>query len=367
MSKVTLLAPGCFSPGVQPIADEPFSDQNTVAAGATVSPAPTNNHAEVLVTDTKSVEQSLFSVFGLPPPSLGAIPAAALYTSTEGNPSVCAVPVHLQADKDNARLVPPEALAIEEAESAMLVQAFNNLVNDDGLVLTAHNALHWILTGQAAESLDTWPYHTVANGRVAAFLPRDPANAAWRTLMTESQMLFHAHPVNEKRLKLGKLPINAIWFWGGATWPSAVANEHTALYASDDFTRLFAQKLGFECKDLQEAQNVITALQTVEPLKNNNSVTAFDDPTAIVIVDMSIYKAWLSADANADAAARAALIQHWIEPLQQAVAEEKIKKFVLDGCEGQALLETSAQATVSSNKSTVLQRLNKLLRRRGYK
>ena len=60
---------------------------------------------------------------------------------------------------------------------------------------------------------DTWPAHTVANGKIADYLPRDAEAGDWRRLMTEVQMLFHAHSVNIERANQQKLPINAMWFF----------------------------------------------------------------------------------------------------------------------------------------------------------
>ena len=140
--------------------------------------------------------------------------------------------------------------------------------------------------------------------------------------MTEVQMLFHSHPVNEQRIARRTLPINAIWFWGGAKPPAEVAKRNATVYADDSFSIGLAAH--YHLKRLSLADFNVAELTA--------------DATA-VIVDLSIYTAWLSGEADAVQRTKDHLNQHSVEPLRQALADGVIDRFVLDGCEGQAIEE----------------------------
>ena len=69
---------------------------------------------------------------------------------------VCADPVHLLADKDNARLVPSVALDIQDAEAIDLIDSLNDLIRPDGLNVVKGHHGQWFLTGMDASALDSW-------------------------------------------------------------------------------------------------------------------------------------------------------------------------------------------------------------------
>jgi len=59
----------------------------------------------------------------------------------------------------------------------------------------------------------------------------------------------------------------------------------------------------------------------------------------VVVVELGVYTAWLRGDYAAFQTAKQALHEDWITPAQQAVANGLCNRFVLDGCEGQAIVE----------------------------
>ncbi len=69
------------------------------------------------------------------------------------------------------------------------------------------------LSGMDASQLESFPPSFLANRNASAYLPDGEDSGQLRRLMTELQMLLHAHPVNEERERLGKLPVNSLWFW----------------------------------------------------------------------------------------------------------------------------------------------------------
>jgi hypothetical protein len=133
-------------------------------------------------------------------------------------------PVHLQVMRDHAVVVPVEPSA-QEAEA--LIAAVNGHFPE--MQLTACDPSRWC--ARVAEGTFVGGAPALESAGMAAEPPREAAN-----LLTEIQMLLHAHPVNEAR----EVPINSLWLWGGgraprtarAPWQSVSANDPVALGAA---------------------------------------------------------------------------------------------------------------------------------------
>jgi len=302
-----------------------------------VESEPDVNDAQAIATDTQAYEQALAQAFSQTVPEMGSLPVA-LYQFPidigEKVPEhcVCVELVHLQADKDNARLIPEKALQISEEESSELVGAVNRLVNPDGLTLRRGSGGRYYLSGMPATALDTWPAHAVANGQIANYLPRQSAAGDWRRLLTEVQMLFHGHPINVTRNELQKLSINGMWFWGGNQSSRLSPVTGIGLVADDVYSQGLARAL-----ELDSLSSSANSWSSVEQHFSGHELIR-----DIVIVDHNTYDAWLSADHRALSKAKQQLQQQWIKPIQQAVSDGLVSEFKLDGCEGQAIVERQA-------------------------
>jgi len=321
-ARITLIAPGCFSSLAH--ADAPES------RSAPADSVPELNDSSVMKSSSRSYEQALAVVLNQPIPELGALPVAQyrfLFDTDKKAPPhcVCAELIHLQADKDNARLLPMQSLNVTDDEANQLIEALNNLIRDDGLELIRTKNNHYYLTGMPANELDTWPAHAVANGKIADYLPRKSEAGDWRRLMTEAQMLFHAHPVNVVRANANQLPINGIWFWGGMQAPAPALTDSVVLVATDAFTCGMAKTV-----------NVIA--------QHPDDFDWTQWQSDVIVVDLSVYEAWLRGDHAALQKAKQVLHEQWVMPAQKAVANGVCGEFMLDGCEGQAILEKAKQA-----------------------
>jgi len=317
-ARITLIAPGCFSE-LAPTDEGPISAND----GESV---PELNAVRVVETGTNAYEQALLATLHQDVPMLGDLPIAAhrfLIDADKKSPSdcVCVQLIHLQADTANARLRPMQALGITNEESDALVGALNDLIRDDGMEVIRTNAMHYYLLGMDASELDTWPAHAVANGKIADYLPRKANAGDWRRLVTEVQMLFHSHPVNQARVSKGQLPINGMWFWGGRAAPAYKPVDNVELVTNDAYAEGLAKVLGIEPLSLDDTQWTNNAQE-------------------LVVLDLGAYEAWLSGDIDGLHRAKQQLNERWILPAQQAVASGQCDEFVLDGCEGQAIVET---------------------------
>lgn len=322
---ITLLAPACFAMLAEP--DSPAVSDSTESVNIDT------NDAQARETATQCYEHALMNALGQGADTPGELPIAqhryASDTNTEApEHCVCAEMVHLQADTSNARLFPQTALDLSSEDVEHLVRSVNDLVGADGLTLSRLDNGNLYFTGMPASYLDTWPAHALASGKVANYLPRHTEAGDWRRLLTEVQMLFHAHPVNEARVAEQKLPINAMWFWGGQKMPAYSPVADTTLYACDEFSCGLAAAMQIECISAMSADQQWTTKSA-----------------RVVVVELSVYAAWLNGDVVALKKAKQALHEQWIEPAQKAVASGSVTEFVLDGCEGQSIVETPVSPT----------------------
>ncbi|SES76487.1 phosphoglycerate mutase [Methanococcoides vulcani] len=67
---------------------------------------------------------------------------------------------------------------------------------------------------------DCTPPHDVIGGEMMDHMPKGEGSDVLCRLIEESMPILENHSVNEKRIKEGKSPANAIWFWGQGYAPS---------------------------------------------------------------------------------------------------------------------------------------------------
>jgi len=151
-TQISLIAPGCFSTLANTSESDSLRDP--------VESVPEPNDSSVIASSVRAYEQALAKFLHQPIPELGALPVA-----------------QHRYLFDTGKKAP-----------------------HDGLEVLRTTPNNYYLTGMPASELDTWPTHAVANGKIADYLPRKTAAGDWRRLMTEVQMLFHAHPVNIARV-----------------------------------------------------------------------------------------------------------------------------------------------------------------------
>ena len=71
---------------------------------------------------------------------------------------------------------------------------------------------------------------------ISEALPAAADAPALRRLSAEIEMWLHEHRVNQARVKRGRLPITALWFWGGGVARAGVGFEPGPLATQDEDT-----------------------------------------------------------------------------------------------------------------------------------
>lgn len=212
---LTLICPGLFGPidlksrglAPTPALDRLLSRADGIAAGP------------------RDPLETLAGAFGLVRAAGADLPSAALCLLADA-PDLAqsgfwlhADPVHLRPDRDRLLLFGGPALGIHEDEATALADAFNAHFRADGLVLAAPRPDRWYLRVPGRPDLRTRPLYAVAGGPVEGLLQTGSDARLWARWQTETQMLFHAHPVNAVREDTGRPTLGGLWVWGGGSLP----------------------------------------------------------------------------------------------------------------------------------------------------
>jgi len=124
--------------------------------------------------------------------------------------------VHMAAGMDDVRLSRIEAL--DEAAEAELLAAIRPVLS--------MASFDWLTARQEALPLQHFLWcerpldlvtHAPRQGfttRSYSVMPQGAHGGQLRRIMTELQMVLHPHPLNARRERQGRLPVNALWLWG---------------------------------------------------------------------------------------------------------------------------------------------------------
>jgi hypothetical protein len=112
--------------------------------------------------------------------------------------------------------LPAAALAISPDEAESLAHAFGGTFGADGLRLEVARPERWYLAWErGAPQAELWQGFSGPAGSLGVEDRPAPAEPGLRRLMSEAEMLFHAHPVNVGRRERGLPTIAGIHPWGG--------------------------------------------------------------------------------------------------------------------------------------------------------
>ncbi len=144
-------------------------------------------------------------------------PALALESGLTGASSgawCIAQPVHLAAGLDHLRLAPLAQAALTEEDARALGELVSSHFATDDLTVAAFVEGAWLLRFAGSIDCSTQPPDAVVGHNVHDFMPAGRDGARIRSLMNEIQMLLHEHPVNQRRERARRLPVNGWWLWG---------------------------------------------------------------------------------------------------------------------------------------------------------
>jgi hypothetical protein len=149
------------------------------------------------------------------PATVAAAASRASAADATGRMVWLATPVHLVAGLSSVHLDPRGLLQVELDVRRELAAEFNKVFAESGFQLEALASAGFLLTGPRIEESDTVEPARVLGASITEVLPETSSAPTLRRLVAEMEMWLHDHPVNARRARQGRLPISALWLWGG--------------------------------------------------------------------------------------------------------------------------------------------------------
>jgi len=171
-------------------------------------------------------------------------------------------PVHLQADIDSALLTPGADLNISEAEAEAFCQSLNQHFAEDGLTFLVLNNNRWFVSSREEIKLETTSLLDATGRNINYLLPAGEDAVRWKQLLTEAQMLLHAHELNANREYTGLASINSLWFHGSGQLVDQQGGDNKAainhVCSNDDLLKGFSRFIKCEHMALPDSVNAYT-------------------------------------------------------------------------------------------------------------
>lgn len=219
----------------------------------------------------QSVEAALCAAFGVS--AQNDLPIAAItarYDGLQAGYWLRADPVHLQLQRDQMLL---SQTSLSSDEARQFCASLNDYFAQQNISFYAPHPQRWYVRVNSLPDMQSTPISEVINCNVRAALPRGKEAAHWHQVFNESQMLLHAHPLNEQREMCGEPTINSLWLWGaGDSQPlknnyayassDEIMMEMFALAAATPYRKLNGQWQGQEGTQLLLCDGLRAALQT---------------------------------------------------------------------------------------------------------
>jgi hypothetical protein len=201
-------------------------------------------------------------------------PVAALTRDLDANDAagstwLRADPAFVQPDVNGARMLAHgEALELAAEDAAQLLPALKPLFGDAGFPIDAPHPSRWYLRLPPDAVLPEFaPPEDVLGDDLFEHLPQGDAGRRWRALLTEAQVLLHAHPWNAQRLRAGKPSVNSLWFWGAGRLPDFVRTPYRQIKGGEPLLRALAKAAGIGAGEAGENVDALVDLRHVRSLE----------------------------------------------------------------------------------------------------
>ena len=228
---------------------------------------------------------------------------------------LCATPVHLETRRNALVLSDPAALAISAAESSAFATTLAEHLREENILLHAPQPGTWFLSDASTPTMTTSSLGSAIGRDVRTLLPQGKDSQRWHRILTEMQMLLHAHPLNDAREARGLPTVNSVWLWGGGTLPAPVPQPFATVWSDDFIAGALAQHAG--CP-----QAPLPARIMPESLIDGAHLFTFEDPE----------KLWRQGDAQTWSSTVTALERDWFKPLVAGLGMRRPNALTLIAC-----------------------------------
>ena len=223
-------------------------------------------------------------------------------------------PVHLRADMDHAVLTSSVDLDMKQHESSALCDALNKHFHQDGLTFFALNKDQWFVSSKHKINMKTTPLVEATGRNVNFILPAGEDSTRWNQLLTEVQMLMHAHELNVAREDAGLLNINSLWFHGSGELPALAVNAVDTICSQNDMLKGLATHI--QCKFIDVPDTVDAYADYLLGCEHGaKSVLELSQLEHLVnYTDVSLWMAGLDE-----------LLEQWVYPVLKIMNKNNIK------------------------------------------
>ena len=125
-----------------------------------------------------------------------------------------ALPAHLVLGRDSLQLADPSQLALDAGHAQALLQAVLPLLQEQAWDMVPTRPGCWLVSHPSLEQVLTADPLRAVGRNAASWMPGGQAAAPWRRLLTEIQMVWASHPVNDARREAGLPEVNTLWLHG---------------------------------------------------------------------------------------------------------------------------------------------------------
>ena len=209
---------------------------------------------EVEISESSGLENRLLAAFGIESEADRDLPIAAVTRVLDLGVIdkewwIRADPVHLQPERDQLILTGADALNVTSEQAGRLQGEISEVYAQDGWLFKAPRPARWYLKPPQVPELRTTPLAEVIGRDIHPYLPQGVDGKKWHTTLNEIQILLHTSAVNVEREKMGQLPINSLWFWGGGTLPKIKAPKWTHIWSQEAVSVALARLCELPCAD----------------------------------------------------------------------------------------------------------------------
>lgn len=131
------------------------------------------------------------------------------------------VTVSMEENYADKTMIDYSAGEISTAEAKELIEYLAQELNNEKYKLYAGISYRHCMVIDNGEMMgDLTPPHDITGKPIKDHLPKSQGGKELLEIMIKSHELLKDHPVNQKRIALGKNPANSLWFWGDGTKPN---------------------------------------------------------------------------------------------------------------------------------------------------
>jgi hypothetical protein len=236
------------------------------------------------------------------------VPVGAISLAGDGTPLpgtwLRADPVHSEVRLDAVALRDASGLEVTREEAQALVDELQRHFAADGFEFRMRSPESWSVRVPDGEAPVTVPLPEAEGRDLFGMLPRGQGKVNWPSALTEVQMLFSEHPVNQAREARGQLPVNGVWFWGEGTLPASVVSAYALVYSDDPFVRGLAH---------------LSGARAASPPASWSGVDGVRADQSVLVVLEGPSRAFRRGDEASFRAEAARLDEHWFTTLREGL------------------------------------------------